>query len=68
MSIFGKLSISGMIAVLIGCIALPIAGYIANIVQLINMADGPITGLFIIKAIGCVVIPLGSICGIVGWF
>jgi hypothetical protein len=60
--------IFGLIPLLIAVICLPIAGYIANIVQLINMANDPISGLFVIKAIGCVVIPLGSICGIVGWF
>lgn len=63
-----EIPIFGLIPVLIAIICVPIAGYISNVVQLINMADGPIGGLFIIKAIGCVVIPLGSICGIVGWF
>lgn len=62
------LALLPLIALLIAVLCVPIAGYISNIVQLINMADGPIGALFVIKAIGCVVIPLGSICGIVGWF
>jgi len=47
---------------------LGIVGWIANIVQIVGRIDDPITGLFILKCVGVLAAPLGSVLGIVGMF
>lgn len=45
-----------------------IVGWVMNIVQLVQLAqlDGGINGLFVLKALGVIVAPLGAILGYVG--
>jgi ABC-type Co2+ transport system permease subunit len=62
-----KAGIVGVVA-LFALWATAIVGYIANIVQIVHMASGPITALFVVKCIGVIAGPLGSIMGIVGFF
>ena len=45
-----------------------VIGWIANIVQIVHAINLPITGLFILKCIAILVIPLGSVLGWVGMF
>lgn len=47
-----------------------IVGWIANIVQVINMmiADSPVGALFIGKIVGIFAAPLGSVLGLYGLF
>lgn len=45
-----------------------IVGWVANLVQVVHQISSPITGLFIIKAIGIVVAPVGVILGWMGIF
>jgi len=40
-----------------------IGGWIANIVKLVGMIDGQLTGMFVARAIGMVVGPLGAVLG-----
>ena len=45
------------------------AGWVSNIVQVAQMASADqITAFFIVKCVGIVVAPLGSILGVYGWF
>lgn len=39
-------------------------GWIANLVKLIGIIDGGVTGMMILRAIGVLVVPLGAILGI----
>jgi hypothetical protein len=55
--------ISFVILALIG-----MAGWISNIVQICYMMNDPITGMFVFKCVGVLLMPLGSILGIIGWF
>jgi succinate dehydrogenase hydrophobic anchor subunit len=43
-------------------------GWFANIYQLVGMVDGPITALFILKAIGIFFAPVGGAMGLIGLF
>lgn len=43
-----------------------IAGWVMNIVQVIKMADGGFTTLFVLKIVGIFAAPLGSILGWIG--
>lgn len=45
-----------------------IVGYIANIVQLFLIPELVFSGVILIKAIGIIFFPLGSIMGIIGFF
>ena len=45
-----------------------IVGWIANLVQVIGMASGDVTALFILKLAGIFAGPLGSILGLIGFF
>lgn len=45
-------------------IAAAFAGWIMNIVAFVHMLNGPITGLFVARAIG---IPFGPLGVILGW-
>lgn len=45
-----------------------ITGYIANIVQLFLIPEPGFSGEILIKAIGIIFFPLGSIMGIIGFF
>lgn len=40
-----------------------IGGWIANIVKIFSEISDPITGLFILRAIGVVLAPLGAVLG-----
>lgn len=40
-------------------------GWVMNIIDVIQMLDGDITGMFILKMVGIFITPLGSI---LGWF
>jgi len=48
--------------------ACAIVGWIANIIQVIGAVTGPLTALFVLKALGIVVAPMGSLLGWVGMF
>lgn len=41
-------------------------GWVLNVVQLVHAAAAPITGIFVLKCIGIVVVPFGGILGWVG--
>lgn len=51
------------IIVLIAVLAL--GGWIANIVKLVGMDFGAITGLLIVRAIGISIVPLGAVMGFI---
>jgi hypothetical protein len=55
----------GGLAIIAAVIA-AIVGWVLNIVQLFGMADGGITGTFVLKAIGIFVAPLGAVLGWIG--
>lgn len=38
-------------------------GYIWNIIKLVAIVDGGVTGMLILRAVGLVVVPLGCIVG-----
>jgi hypothetical protein len=38
-------------------------GWVANIVKLVGLVDGSVTGMFVLRAVGIVVAPLGVILG-----
>lgn len=40
-----------------------ISGWIMNVVAILNMANGPITGMFILRCVGIFVAPLGAVIG-----
>jgi hypothetical protein len=64
---FIALPLGCFLLILAGMLAF-LAGWIANIVQLCYMLDGPITGYFIAKVVGTLVAPLGAVLGWVGMF
>jgi hypothetical protein len=43
-----------------------IIGWVANIIQVIHLTSGPVTTLFILKCVGILAAPLGSILGWAG--
>jgi hypothetical protein len=45
-----------------------IVGWVANIVQLVHLPADPLTALFVIKAVGILVAPLGVVLGYIGFF
>lgn len=45
-----------------------IIGWIANIIQLIGIASGPVTTIFVLKCVGIFAFPLGAILGWFGFF
>lgn len=51
------------IIVLIAVLAL--GGWIANIVKLVGMDFGAITGLLIVRVIGISIVPLGAVMGFI---
>ncbi len=53
----------------LGYIALWVAaiiGWILNIVQVVQMADESITGMFVLKCVGILAAPLGAVLGWIG--
>ena len=38
-------------------------GWVMNVVEIFNIANGPITGMFVFRIIGIFVAPLGAILG-----
>lgn len=57
-----NLGLAGMLV--IGAFILAgIGGWIANIVKLVGMDFGAITGLLVVRAIGIFIAPLGSVMG-----
>lgn len=44
------------------------AGWIANLIAVIQALGDPVTGMFVLRAVGILAAPLGSILGILGWF
>ena len=45
------------------------AGWISNIIQVVSLAQADNwTAMFIVKLVGILVAPVGSILGIYGWF
>lgn len=57
---------AGGMVVGLGLIAFGIAaigGWIANIVKLVDMVDGEVTGMFIARCVGVIAGPFGSILG-----
>ncbi len=43
-------------------------GWISNIIQLINIENLSLTTTVIVKFIGVIMVPLGSVMGAIGWF
>ena len=41
-------------------------GWVLNIINVCHTFDEPITGLFILRAIGIIVAPLGAVMGYIG--
>ena len=41
-----------------------IVGWVLNVVRVIQTVDLPITGMFILRCVGIIVAPLGSILGL----
>lgn len=39
-------------------------GWIANLVKLIGIIDGGVTGMLVLRAVGVFIVPLGAILGI----
>jgi hypothetical protein len=59
----------GMIVFILLTILTALAGWISNVVQVCHMASADqITAYFIVKCVGILVAPVGSVLGIVGWF
>jgi hypothetical protein len=52
----------------IGLILVLIAGWLSNIIQICNMINDPITGMFVFKCVSVIVAPVGAVLGIYGWF
>lgn len=50
------------------CWILGAIGWIANIFQVAGMVSAPVTGLFIIKAVGLAQPALGAVMGYIGFF
>lgn len=50
----------------IGIIILSLFGWVANLIQLIALLDGPITAMLLLKIAGVFAAPLGAILGFVG--
>ena len=56
----------GRTAGILGIVAvLALGGWIANIVKLVGMDFGAITGLLIVRAIGIFIAPLGAVMGFI---
>ena len=47
----------------IACVVVVMGGYVANIVKLIGMLNGSVTAMFVARAIGLFVPPVGSVMG-----
>lgn len=45
-----------------------IVGWIGNIVQIVTHINEPVTTLFVLKCVGILAAPLGSILGLIGFF
>lgn len=60
----GSYTIAGL--VILALWAAFITGWLINLVEVIQLAvaASPVTTLFIVKAVGIVVAPLGAICGL----
>jgi hypothetical protein len=65
MDAYEKLGFVGLVSVIVLMIAAAI-GWIANVVQIVHLAGGPVTTLFIVKIVGVFAPPLGAIMGWVG--
>ncbi len=52
-----------LMVVWISLLILAIGGWVANIVKLIGMDFGAITGLLIVRAVGIFIAPLGAVMG-----
>ncbi len=50
---------------MIGGLVLAVSGWIANIIKLIAIIDGQVTGMMIFRIVGVIAAPLGSILGFV---
>ena len=57
------LMLSGVV-VLMGIVVAAIAGWIINLVAVVRTVDLPVTGMFVMRAIGVFVAPLGSFLGL----
>ncbi|OIN15604.1 hypothetical protein BFS86_09185 [Shewanella algae] len=51
-----------LIVILSGLIAL-VGGYVSNFLQVIEMFSQPISGEFLLRAVGIVLFPLGAVLG-----
>jgi hypothetical protein len=43
-------------------------GWVSNIVQIINIDNLELTTIVIVKFIGIIMVPLGAVMGVIGWF
>lgn len=59
---------SGCILIIVAFALTAVAGWISNVVQVVSALTEPITGLFILKCVGILLAPLGSVLGVIGWF
>ena len=48
----------------LGFIITMLTGWVLNVIALISMIDGGVTAMFIVRILGVVVAPLGSILGL----
>jgi hypothetical protein len=55
-------SLSGLF-IWVGLLLTSVIGWVANIVALISIINGPVTGMVVLQAIGIVVAPLGIVLG-----
>lgn len=51
----------GLLVVILGLACA--GGWIANIVKLVGMLDGPVTAMFVARVVGVFAAPLGAILG-----
>jgi hypothetical protein len=56
----------GLVLLYVALIVGGIVGYVKNIIQVFEMADAGITGMFVLKVIGVVIPFLGAVLGYVG--
>lgn len=54
-----------LILLILPIILLGVGGWVANIYKLVQIISDPVTGMFILRAVGIFVAPLGAILGFI---
>lgn len=57
-----KIGIASFVLALAFVIA-GVTGWVLNIIELANIVGGDITGMFVLRIIGIVIVPLGAVLG-----